>query len=357
MSSTVGVQYIIIGRTMNKALTTLNVPFVKQDLQEDDDYYTFTGYASTFGNLDLGNDIVMRGAFAKSLQERMPKMLWQHDISEVIGKFDFAQEDDNGLVMHGILPKDVARAREAGVLLKMGAIDSMSIGYGINEMEYEGDIRKLIELSLYEVSLVTMPMNPKAMVTSVKGAVPYQDFPMADDDRPWDKSAAEKRIRDHFDAEDAPNARYAKNFMWFDESNKDNFGAYKLLITDVIDGTVKAVPRAIFAVAAVLNGARGGVDIPDADKAKVKSSVEKYYKKMDRESPFSPKFYAIEDVKDVIDIREIEKILRETGCFSRKAAECLISTIKKQRSQSEPDDSMIMMNLIAELKQTSDALR
>lgn len=129
---------------------------------------TFEGYASVFGVIDEGLDSVEGGAFAKSLGKRRPKMLWQHEMDEVIGVWDEVREDDTGLYVKGRLAMDVQKGREAYSLMKMGAIDSMSIGYRTVEAEMDGRIRKLMEVELYEVSLVTFPMLPAAKVTGVK---------------------------------------------------------------------------------------------------------------------------------------------------------------------------------------------
>ena len=75
----------------------------------------------------------------------------------------------------------------------------------------------------------------------------FQDLPLADRDREWDGDAAEKRVRKWADAQDEPNQKYRDAHVWYDSENKDNFTAYKLLIADVIDGKLKAVPRGIMA--------------------------------------------------------------------------------------------------------------
>ncbi len=80
----------------------------------------------------------------------------------------------------------------------------------------------------------------------------FQDYPLADRDREWDSAAAEKRIREWAGAEDEPNAEYRDAHVWYDGGNSDNFTAYKLLIADVIDGKVRAVPRAIMAAGNVM---------------------------------------------------------------------------------------------------------
>ncbi len=111
------------------------------------------------------------------------------------------------------------------------------------------------------------------MVTTVS-------FPIAGRDTAWDATAAEKRIREKTGSDDEPSAQYKKCFLWRDEDNDDNFGAYKLLVCDVIGGKIEIVPKAVFAVAGVLNGARGGASIPQADQEKIKQTVVGLYKKM-----------------------------------------------------------------------------
>ena len=113
-----------------------------------------------------------------------------------------------------------------------------------------------------------------------------QDLPLADRDREWTGDAAEKRVRAWADADDEPNAKYRDAHVWYDADNKDNFTAYKLLIADVIDGRLTAVPRGVMAAAGVIQGARGGVDIPGSDVDRVKSHLAKYYTKMNDTPPW-----------------------------------------------------------------------
>lgn len=140
----------------------------------------FEGYASVFGVIDLGADVVERGAFAKSLGKRKVKMLWQHDTAQPIGTWESVAEDHHGLFVRGRLLPEVDKGREALALLKAGAIDSMSIGYRTIEAEagtVEGrGVRKLTEIDLFEISLVTFPMLPDAKVTDVKSIHTERDF-------------------------------------------------------------------------------------------------------------------------------------------------------------------------------------
>jgi len=114
----------------------------------------------------------------------------------------------------------------------------------------------------------------------------FQDLPLADRDRSWDGDAAEKRVRRWAGAEDKPNAKYRDEHVWYDADQKDEFGAYKLLIADVVDGRLEAVPRGIMAAGNVVQGARGGVDLPKGDIDRVKSHLAKYYAKMGETAPW-----------------------------------------------------------------------
>ncbi len=114
----------------------------------------------------------------------------------------------------------------------------------------------------------------------------FQDLPLADRDREWDGDAAEKRVRTWADAEDGPNEKYRDAHVWYDADKKDNFTAYKLLIADVVGGDLKVVPRGLMAAGAVMQGSRGGVDLPDKDIDRVKSHLAKYYAKMGDTAPW-----------------------------------------------------------------------
>ena len=114
----------------------------------------------------------------------------------------------------------------------------------------------------------------------------FQDLPMADRDREWDGDAANKRVRKWADADDEPNDKYRQAFVWYDADDKNKFKSYKLQIADVIGGKLHAVPRGVMAAGNVMQGSRGGVDLPQKDIDRVKSHLAKYYKKMDDEAPW-----------------------------------------------------------------------
>src|SRR5262245_17092544 len=114
----------------------------------------------------------------------------------------------------------------------------------------------------------------------------FRDLPLAARTRAWDHDAAEARVRRWADAEDGPTAKYRGAHVWYDAESKDEFGAYKLLIADVINGQLKVVPRAVMSAGGIMDGARGGVDLPKSDISRVKSHLAKYYEKMGDEPPW-----------------------------------------------------------------------
>jgi len=124
----------------------------------------------------------------------------------------------------------------------------------------------------------TLPMM--IMPRSASGA---SDLSIAPRDTAWSAAEADKRVQDWAGGEKMDWEKYAKAFFYVDETKKELLGSYKLQFADIIDGSLVAVPKAIFAVAGVLNGARGGVNIPDSDAAEIKDKVSAYYKRLAKE--------------------------------------------------------------------------
>src|SRR3954447_20641228 len=133
------------------------------------------GYASLFGEIDQARDMVMPGAFAQTLKQRGLRkipMLFQHDPSEPVGVWLELQEDFRGLRARGRLIPDVTRARELLSLLKAGAVDGLSIGYRTvrGQIDPKTRVRKLYQVDLWEISIVTFPLLNGARVSAVKQA-------------------------------------------------------------------------------------------------------------------------------------------------------------------------------------------
>lgn len=138
---------------------------------------TVEGYGSVFGVRDNYDDVIAKGAFIQSLKDHkaagtMPAMLWQHDADKPIGVWTEMVEDEKGLRIKGQLAMETVKGKEAHALLKMGALNGLSIGFMSKEWAYdrETEVRTLTAIDLWEVSLVTFPANEKARVTNVKSA-------------------------------------------------------------------------------------------------------------------------------------------------------------------------------------------
>jgi HK97 family phage prohead protease len=134
---------------------------------------TFTGYASRFGIVDLGRDLVLPGAFRETLARRNTrgiKLLFQHDPAEPIGLWLELREDANGLFARGRILPEIARGREVLALMRAGALDGLSIGFRTVEgrTDPRTGIRKLSKIDLWEISVVTFPMQPEARIAAVK---------------------------------------------------------------------------------------------------------------------------------------------------------------------------------------------
>ena len=135
----------------------------------------FTGYASVFDNVDSYNEVVAKGAFARTLakwraKNAAPAMLWMHDPNIPIGLWLTLSEDQNGLVVQGRLALSTQKGREAYELLKMKALTGLSIGYRVvqSRIDAKRKVRVLTEVELFEISLVTFPANDAARVSEVK---------------------------------------------------------------------------------------------------------------------------------------------------------------------------------------------
>lgn len=138
----------------------------------------FEGYGSTFGNVDLGGDVVMKGAFAKSLEEwrsqgEWPQMFWMHKSDQVPGIWLDMREDSKGLKVKGeILPTTLGN--DLKILMKAKAVRALSIGFSLDHeraYEFRDGVRLLHEINLWEVSPVSLPMNRKAKINAVKAAL------------------------------------------------------------------------------------------------------------------------------------------------------------------------------------------
>lgn len=141
----------------------------------DESTSEFSGYAAVFGNRDSGNDIIERGAFAKTIVEdfhRIKILALHNDCWLPVGKPIELREDDRGLFIRGKI-SDTTMGRDIRTLLKDGVLSELSIGYDAIEFDYDSkqDTRHLKEIKLWEVSIVTWAMNDQARIEEVKSLV------------------------------------------------------------------------------------------------------------------------------------------------------------------------------------------
>ena len=132
-----------------------------------------TGYASLFGETDLGGDLVAKGAFVDSLRKTgagRVRMLWQHDPAQPIGVWEDIREDSMGLRVRGRLCLKVEKAREVWALIQDGGIDGLSIGFKAVSARRDraSGVRRIERVDLWEISIVTFPMLPEARVGTTK---------------------------------------------------------------------------------------------------------------------------------------------------------------------------------------------
>lgn len=167
------------GKDMSGTKPDLECKFMRFDqVAEIEGGVEISGYASLFGAVDQGGDVVAPGAYAASLKalakaKRNIKMLWQHEPGQPIGVWDEVREDARGLFVKGRILNSVEKGREAAALIAAGAIDGLSIGYRtVKAAKNSKGQRLLSELELWEVSLVTFPMLPSARVGSKGDCIP-----------------------------------------------------------------------------------------------------------------------------------------------------------------------------------------
>lgn len=154
-------------------MSTIEVPF---ELKAVDDAGNFEGYAAVFNNIDLGDDVILPGAFTKVKTTRSGKLklALYHDLTRLVGLADFTQ-DDHGLLVKGKVNQAVSYAKDAYELMKAGILDSMSIGFNTIKADFEEragrTIRVIKEAELWEASFVPFGMNPAAQVLTVKSDI------------------------------------------------------------------------------------------------------------------------------------------------------------------------------------------
>jgi HK97 family phage prohead protease len=330
----------------------------------------FEGYLSTW-EPDTGGiygipDKFHPGAWTASLAEHKARgsrqIRLKNHHGDLIGGFpiELAHEDAVGLAVTGEVNLNTQQGREGWALMKQEVLTDLSAGYTAIEDRIEDTLRHIYEAKLWEGSLVDEPANQGARILELKRVVPFQDLPLGDRDRTWDAAAAVKRVKALTGSEEAPSAGFRRAFVIFDAENADNFGAYKLPIADVVDGKLVAVPKGIFAAAGAVSGARSPMKVSDAERSGAIRHLERYYAKMDEESPFDRKerrFFGVEEARS-LDARDLEAALHQTGSFSKGAARVLASRMGASTDLEKPCyDAATMTSILEDLKGARQALR
>lgn len=327
---------------------------IKSIDENNPDNFIVEGYASVYGNIDSYRDIVMPGSFAKDLLENGKErpILWQHRSDEPIGLGTF-EERAEGLFVSIKMPKsDEFVCNRVMPQIRVGAVKGLSIGYWTIVEEYDRDqnVNRLKELKLRETSCVTFPANESAQITAAKQflgidseekSTNFTMYPFADEATKWDSNKAVSDIRANTGSEEEPSKNYRKGFMYYDPENADKFGGYKLPYVYYMDGGFKIVPRAIYAIAGVLAGSRGGVNIPEGDKSAIKGYINRVYKKLGREEPFKSagKFFVDKMTLKSMYPEDVEYILgNENVILSTGAKEVIVEALRSPESDGSVSD-------------------
>lgn len=150
-----------------------------KDVNYDSESRTISGYAAVFGNKDKAGDILIKGCFSKSIQDRGPEsaandkiiVLWMHDMNEPIGRLTVLYEDDKGLYFEAPID-DVPRGNQAIKQLESGTLNQFSIGYQYVwencEYDAEKDAFMVKEVKLHEISVVSIGCNGETEYLGLK---------------------------------------------------------------------------------------------------------------------------------------------------------------------------------------------
>jgi len=264
---------------------------VKVVEEEGSDAGFLEGYASVFNNVDLGGDVVRKGAFKKTIKERLKKgMILLYDshavyegTSAVIGVVTKAEERDEGLWFHAPFSA-VSRAQDVRTKVREKILKALSFGYDVIKSqpstEFGEDVAELTELRLWEISVVPWGMNPKAATDVVKGIGLGQEFAFAAKDHPFDPVGARKRIAEW--AENDP-FLYSKAFVWADAENDQSPLGYALQVVDIVDGEPKYILNAAKTALSRTRGDEDAVWKKDSDAIVI--DLKTLYQKVEEEFP------------------------------------------------------------------------
>jgi len=384
------------------------------------DFY-LEGYCATT-DLDRQDEIILETALEKALEDvrQNRTVFYEHQstnfpIGKIIDAKIIKEGNSSKLYVKVFISKTAETVR---TLIEEGILNKFSIGGKVlkfRKAEADGkEITEIQDMELYEVSVVGLPANIEAKAIGFeikkslelnlekkeevkvekpeekkepeikkeeipapveavkpeekqeekpveKSVTPYQDLPIADLATEWDSTGADARVRTYAGGDDKEKidwAKYGKAFMYYDSKDKENFGSYKLPYADVIGGELKAIAKAIYSIKGAISGARGGIDIPDADKATILNQCERYQKKIDE---MKPKEEKKQEEVEVLDAKEVMDILARIETVVAALAEGLKNIkveIKKEELPVQKVEASIKMEEVdALIKKAVDAVK
>jgi len=318
-----------------------------------------TGLAAIFGNIDLGSDRIIKGAFKKTIKEGMKHIrhLWQHsfrdppvaaikELKEVsrrelpAGIQDEYPEATGGLqVTREYL--DTIRGNEVLQGIIAGAIKEMSFGFDPIKFDFDEEkkappqlVRNLREIRLWDISDVNWGANPATV--AVKAAVPFKDTGK-DETGAWKAPTLGDFTSELWaDMSSAEKSRIANHYAWAEQMPPETFGGVKLPHhRGGKSGVGPAVWRGVAAAMAAMMGARGGVEIPTADRKGVYNHLAKHYAQFDKEPPA---FKFIEAMGSILLISEEDMKNGMDGYFESRVikVEKAISDLRELLITAEP---------------------
>lgn len=348
------------------------------------------GYASTF-NVDSGNDQITKEALlgAKDDFVEYSTVLFNHDSNRPIGKVIDTEVDDIGLLIKVSLSKT---EKELWTKIKEGIISKFSINGRVIEEESidDGNIYQINKIKFFEVSLVSVPANKYAeavdsytsksqdsnnnmntdkileelkgitksrsakeikenlhhLVDAIdkstdivdKGSVAFAPTSEADVNISWDGSMAEGALAKYASSDGSGDKdkinwnKYRKGFAWYDATDKENFGSYKLPHHTIKNGKLVVVWRGVAAAMAALLGARGGIKIPENDKDAVYNHLAKHYKQFDKKEPKKSVAYELLEDEDNTIITNLQIL---AGKLSGEEKEAIENAIRFMQDKNE----------------------
>ena len=332
------------------------VPFEVKQIEEVNNFFIIRGLASTFGNIDEGNEIVANGAFDSSLikirqnsvhidelpgRRKLLPVLWVHRLTEPIGSFTEIQATSEGLAVEAVFPKsDTFVTGRVIPQVKVRSVAHMSIGFRRIKTSFNStDESVLLEiLDLLEISLTPLAENTQAIIQefkSKKEETMTKELPLAEKEALWKPKEALERVKEFTKAEDAPNADYAKAFLYVDSDDLEDYDAYKFQFADVVDGEMKAIPDGVMSAAAQFHADK------EINAEFVKNEIVCYYKKLGLASPFIKRMcFRVDNIESLVDtdVRCLEKVIKQGFVLPGKSAKTLISKVKNS-SMRDADEA------------------